>query len=207
MIGETTAGPFTGHTNRVRSVGFSPDGQHIVSGSDDGTIRVWNSMTGETAAGPFTTKNTGSANSVAFSPDAQHIVLGSFDGIIRVWNAITGETAAGPFTGHRSWVNSVAFSPDGQHIVSGSNDQTIRVSNVIIGKTETTNDVDFTDHSVINDAGWICGGKGELLMWIPSAHREYLHRRSTIWISGERGTILDLSNFVHGRGWTTCIDT
>jgi hypothetical protein len=82
----------------------------------------------------------------------------------------------------------------------------IRMSNVTIGKTETTNDVDFTDQSTINDEGWICGIKGELLMWIPSVHRERLHRPSTIWISGERGTILNISNFVHGRSWATCIN-
>jgi WD40 repeat protein len=190
----------------VLSVAFSPDGQHIVSGSDDRTIRVWSAMTGETAAGPFT-GHTHSVNSVAFSRDGRHIVSGSSDRTIRVWNAMTGETAAGPFTGHTGSVNSVAFSPDGQHIVSGSFDQTIRVSNVTIGKTETANDVDFTDDFMINDEGWICGSKGELLMWIPSVHREYLYRRSTIWISGNRGTGLNLSNFVHGRSWATCINT
>jgi hypothetical protein len=100
----------------------------------------------------------------------------------------------------------VAFSPDGQHIVSGSGDRMIRVSNVTIGKTETTYDVDFTDHSIIDDEGWICGIKGELLMWIPSVHRDCLHRPSTVYISGGRGTILNLSNFVHGRSWATCID-
>ena len=52
----------------VPSVAFSPDGQHIVSGSDDGTIRVWNAMTGETAAGPFT-GHSDPVQSVAFSPD------------------------------------------------------------------------------------------------------------------------------------------
>jgi len=206
MTGETAAGPFTEHASSVWSVAFSPDGQHIVSGSSNGTIRVWNAMTGETVAGPFT-GHTGWVNSVAFSPDGQHIVSGSDDGTIRVWNAMTGETAAGPFNGHTDWVNSVAFSPDGQRIVSGSKDQTIQVSNVTIGRSETTNDVDFTDHSIINDEGWICGSKGELLMWIPSGHKEYLYRPSTIWISGKRGTSLNLSNFVHGRSWATCIDT
>jgi WD40 repeat protein len=102
---------------------------------------------------------------------------------------------------------SVAFSPDGQHIVSGSDDRSIRVSNVTIGKTETTNDVDFADHSEIDDEGWICGSKGELLIWIPSAHRGYLYRPGTIWISGECGTKLDLSKFVHGCSWATCINT
>src|SRR6266566_7503150 len=38
----------------VLSVAFSPNGQHVVSASEDGTICVWNSMTGETATGPVT---------------------------------------------------------------------------------------------------------------------------------------------------------
>ncbi len=187
----------------VQSVAFSPDGHHIVSGSYDRTIRVWNATTGETVAGPFT-GHTHSVNSVAFSPDGHHIVSGSYDGTIRVWNATTGETVAGPFTGHTGPVRSVAFSPDGHHTVSGSDDRTIRMSNITKRKKEK--DVDFTDHSVIDDEGWICGSKGELLMWIPLMHREHLHRPSTVWISGKRETRLNLSNFEHGRNWATCIN-
>ncbi len=190
----------------VQSVAFSPDGHHIVSGSSDRTIRVWNATTGETVAGPFT-GHTGWVRSVGFSPDGHHIVSGSEDGTIRVWNATTGETVAGPFTGHTDWVLSVAFSPDGHQIVSGGRDGTIRMSNItkLKPKNEDENDVDLTDHSVVDDEGWICGSKGELLMWIPAIHRNRLHRPSTIWISGEPETILDLSNFEHGRSWANCI--
>ena len=42
VTGETVAGPFSGHSDSVKSVAFSPDGQHIASGSEDQTICVWN---------------------------------------------------------------------------------------------------------------------------------------------------------------------
>ncbi len=91
----------------VYSVALSPDGQRIVSGSRDRTIRVWDATTGETAAGPFT-GHTDSVWSVVFSPDGQRIISGSYDGTIRVWNATTGKTVAA-FTGHKDSVYSVAF--------------------------------------------------------------------------------------------------
>ena len=62
---------------------------------------------------------------------------------------------------------------------------------------------------MIDNDGWICGNKGELLMWIPPLHRLYLHRPSNIWISGseKHETHLDLSSFVHGYGWMKCFDS
>ena len=73
-----------GHTGPVTSVTHSPDGRHIVSGSSDKTIRVWNAITGESVAGPFQ-GHTGFIRSVAFSPDGRHIVSGSQDKTIRIW--------------------------------------------------------------------------------------------------------------------------
>ena len=37
----------TGHSEDVRSVAYSPDGKHIVSGSYDKTVKIWDSTTGK----------------------------------------------------------------------------------------------------------------------------------------------------------------
>ena len=78
---------------------------------------------------------------------------------------------------------------------------------VMTGKTETTGQVDFTNQSKINDEGWIVGSNDELLTWIPPVHRGNLHRPSNIWVVGEHETLLDLSTFVRGHSWSTCINT
>ncbi|EDR11711.1 uncharacterized protein LACBIDRAFT_383920 [Laccaria bicolor S238N-H82] len=111
---------------------YSPDGRHIVSGSDEGAIHIWDAFTGHNVM-----KLEGYADhitSIVYSPDGKHIISGSFDKTIRVWNALTGQCIMGPVKGHDDWVSSVAFSPDGGHIVSGSGDKTIRVWNTLTGQ-------------------------------------------------------------------------
>jgi WD40 repeat protein len=82
--------PFKGHTDSVQSVAFSPDGTHIVSGSDDKTIRIWDMKTGEEVVEPFK-GHTGSVRSVAFSPDGTRIVAGSHDRAIQILDVMAGE--------------------------------------------------------------------------------------------------------------------
>jgi WD40 repeat protein len=113
-----------GHTNWVRSVAFSPNGAHIVSGSQDSTVRVWDTHTGKQLA--VLEGHTGYVHSVAYSRNGTRIVSGSSDCTVRVWNAHTGQQLA-VLEGHTDCVRSVAFSPDGAHIVSGSDDTTVRV--------------------------------------------------------------------------------
>ena len=113
-----------GHTHEVTSITLSPDGRHIVSGSDDNTLRVWDFGTGRclnTLQG-----HTKEVYSVALSPDGRHIVSGSKDNTLRVWELGTGR-CLNTLWGHTNRVNSVAVSADGCHIFSGSWDKTLRV--------------------------------------------------------------------------------
>ena len=137
-IGKAPAWPailnvFEGHQDVVTSVAFSEGGKHILSGSRDMTIRLWDAETTALVVSPFK-GHTSRITCVSFSSEMRLVASGSGDSTIRVWNGSTGELAAGPFNGHTNIVTTVAFSPDGKIIVSGSMDKTLRIWNTLSGE-------------------------------------------------------------------------
>src|SRR5258708_4468333 len=115
-----------GHDGPVVCVHYSPDGKHIISGSMDKTIRVWDAEIGAPVGEPLK-GHTGNVRSIAYSPDGRHIISGSRDMTIRIWDAETGAEVGEPLKGHIDGVLSIAYSPDGRHIISGSEDKEIRI--------------------------------------------------------------------------------
>jgi WD40 repeat protein len=114
---------FRGHTDSINRIAWSPDGDKLASGCDDGTIRVWNMKNGEL----LNTLVAGAKIlSLAWSPDGQKLASGSGDNTIRLWDTETW-TEFHILEGHTNSVHSVAWSPDGQKLASGSSDNTIRV--------------------------------------------------------------------------------
>ena len=84
---------FTGHLGPVESVDYSPDGSRIVSGSDDGTAKVWDATTGKLLL-DLTGQHSGRVNRVAYSPDGRYIATASWDGSAGLWDATSGSFLA-----------------------------------------------------------------------------------------------------------------
>jgi len=114
-----------GHQSSVYSASFSPDGQRIVTASEDKTARVWDLSGKQLAA---LTGHQDRVINASFSPDGQRIVTASWDKTARVWD-LSGKQLA-ELKGHQSSVTSASFSPDSQRIVTFSADKTARVWDV-----------------------------------------------------------------------------
>jgi hypothetical protein len=66
-------------------VAFSPDGQRVISGSGDQTLRLWDARTGQALGEPWQGHSDG-VWSVAFSPDGRRVISGSRDQTLRLWD-------------------------------------------------------------------------------------------------------------------------
>ncbi|MEC4814079.1 MAG: WD40 repeat domain-containing protein [Scytonema sp. PMC 1069.18] len=111
----------TGHSDKITSIAISPDGQTLVSGCADKTIKIWELKTGKIIR--TLNGNVGEVSSVAISPDGLFLGVGSCEhpkSNVQVWHIATGKRMH-TLLGHQKPVNFVVISPDGQILASGSN--------------------------------------------------------------------------------------
>jgi WD40 repeat protein/uncharacterized caspase-like protein len=140
---------FEGHMLEVQAVAFSPDDRLVLTGSRDGTARLWTlsgreirrfegddpRSDGRTArgVGPAGGPGGGAVSAVAFSPDGHFILIGGGGKTVRLWNISSGEESRS-LAGHSREVTSVAFSPNGRSALTGSWDGTARMWDVATGR-------------------------------------------------------------------------
>ena len=125
---------FEGHEGWMWSFVFLHDNVHIVSGSEDGTMRKWDCETGLFVGEPWKGEG-GPIYVLALSPDGKMIACGRRDGSLQRWN-IDGEMREDVWKGHSDYVVSVSWAPNGGHIASGSNDGTVLIRKAENGEVE-----------------------------------------------------------------------
>jgi len=135
---------YKGHSGRAYAVAWSPDGRRIASGSDDGTVQVWDALTGHRLL--TYTGHRASVYAMAWSPHGGRIAScggaspGSEQGeAVQVWEGKTGRLLL-TYPGHAvkgkpGYIHSVAWSPDGALIASSSWFRSVLVWDVASGQT------------------------------------------------------------------------
>ncbi len=146
-------------SSQIYAVAFSPDGQLLAAGDDDGRVQMWrvsDAQPARTLAGP-----KGAILAITFSPDGQLLVSGDANGTVRLWNVATGseirtlierhpDPGRSVYTldpvGGQQMVDvpfySVSFSSDGQMVAAGGDE-----GRVVIAETNTGHLIDsFQGH-------------------------------------------------------------
>jgi WD40 repeat protein/serine/threonine protein kinase len=130
VVPEMPSRSLLGHSDAVRGLAFSSDGQTVVSADTRGLIKEWElgahqeSRSFKMLSAHFKT--------MTLSSDGQRLAGASEDGRVTVWDMGTHDKVF-TFQAHPSEVNGLAFSHDGQFLASASSDRTVKVWNAITG--------------------------------------------------------------------------
>jgi guanine nucleotide-binding protein subunit beta-2-like 1 protein len=160
-----------GHSHFVQDVAMSSDGQFALSGSWDGTLRLWDLNNGNTTR--RFVGHTKDVLSVAFSADNRQIVSGSRDKTINLWNTLGQCKYTITEEGHKEWVSCVRFSPNLNTplIVSAGWDRVVKVWNLdrtVKLRTNLLGHTGYVNTVTVSPDGSLCasGGKdGYAMLW------------------------------------------
>ena len=188
---ETTMTTYYGHSAAVNAVAWSPLDpgdtkfyrSRIASASDDGTVQIWNALTGRKTA--TFRGHSGAVRALAWSPDVKRIASAGVDGTVQVWDAANLHKVL-VYTGHSGEVTDAAWSPDGTRIASASRDNTVHVWEAITGRRE----IHYQGHSQpVLSIAWSPGGQ-----YIASAGEDMTVQ---VWQVATGNTVLTYQDHSH----------
>jgi WD40 repeat protein len=105
---------------------LSPDGQILVTGSNDNSIKLWNTRTGVRIRSSMS--HSATVTRLAISPDGQFLASSSSnDGTVKLWNFKTGQIIR--TIPDLKFINSLAFSSDGRTLAMHDGSKGLQVWN------------------------------------------------------------------------------
>ncbi|MGH2522373.1 MAG: WD40 repeat domain-containing protein, partial [Anaerolineales bacterium] len=119
--------PIPRQNSPIYTVAFSPDGQLLAWGSDDGSVALWDMSTQRQR---LLGGHTGRTYTVAFSPDGKILASGGQDGVIILWEVATGQDITSFRRTSNAWALSLTFNPDGLEMVIGHTGSTLSMWNI-----------------------------------------------------------------------------
>ena len=115
---------YTGHEGLITGLAISPNERRAVSGSEDGTVRIWH--LDDIYRQRVLHGHRGPVRSVAFLAGTRHVVSAGDDQTVRIWEVGSGRCVR-TLTGHEAAVRLLATSSDGRRALSAGADGAIRV--------------------------------------------------------------------------------
>lgn len=159
----------SGHSNSVTSIAFSPNGRLLASGSDDNSIKIWDTTTGHLLRNitePIfnaSTRSVGTIDNVAFSPDGRLLASSHSSFVVKLWDVETGKELR-RLNGAEQ---AIAFSPDGRWLAVTMKDKTLLwdVNSGQLRPTPLVQDRGFNITYSPNGQFLVLSGLGEVTLW------------------------------------------
>ncbi len=125
---------WVGHTNSIFVLRFLPGGAHLISGSRDARLKVWD-VNANYALAAEVVAHMYAINHIEFSPDGKHFVTCSMDKSIKVWDLehlrLLKVIDRARHAGHGTSVNKLLWTSFNNQLLSASDDRTISVWHII----------------------------------------------------------------------------
>jgi len=109
---------FDGHTTNVTAVGFQRDGKWMYSGSEDGTVKIWDLR----GSGCQRDYDCGSpVNAIALHPNQAELICGLQNGTVRVWDLAENKCTREHLTEGETAIRSITVAPNATQVVAANN--------------------------------------------------------------------------------------